>query len=69
MSDATDKTIALNVALMPSESSADPRATKGLDGTPVTRVARGVDVLAQLHQQIQQVLVGLGDAWQPKPNV
>jgi hypothetical protein len=27
-----------------------------------------VDVLARLHQQIQQVLVGLGDARQPKPN-
>ena len=41
MSEATDKTIALNVALMPSESSADPRATKGLDGTLVIRVATG----------------------------
>jgi hypothetical protein len=26
-----------------------------------------VDVLARLHQQIQQVLVGLRDARQPKP--
>ncbi len=39
---------------------------KGLDGTLVTRVAMGVDVLARLHQQIQQVLVGLRDARQPK---
>jgi hypothetical protein len=37
-------------------------ATKGLDGTLVTRVAMGADVLALLHQQIQQVLVGLRDA-------
>ena len=43
-------------------------APKGLDGTLVTRVARGVDVLARLHQQIQQVLVGLSDPRQPKPN-
>jgi hypothetical protein len=28
----------------------------------------GVDVLARLHQQIQQVLVGLTDAPQSKPN-
>lgn len=41
-------------------------APKGLDGTLVTRVAMGVDVLARLHQQIQQVLVGLRDAQQPK---
>ncbi|MEO7861016.1 MAG: hypothetical protein ABIU05_11315 [Nitrospirales bacterium] len=41
-------------------------APKGLDGTLVTRVAMGVDVLARLHQQIQQVLVGLRDARQPK---
>jgi hypothetical protein len=27
----------------------------------------GVDVLARLQQQIQQVLVGLRDARQPKP--
>ena len=98
MSDATDKTIAVNVRLKPSEPSAHPRATnytnvgvaqgiaylgfgfieptllaaiaktakdgqaapKGLDGTLVPRVAMGVDVLARLHQQIQQVLVGLG---------
>ena len=43
-------------------------APKGLEGTLVTRVAMGVDVLARLHQQIQQVLIGLRDARQPKPN-
>ena len=45
-----------------------PAAPKGLEGALVTRVAMGVDVLARLHQQIQQVLVGLRDARQPKPN-
>ena len=105
MSDAKDKTIALNVRLKPSESSAHPRATnytnvgvaqgiayldfgfiepgllaaiaktakdgqvapKGLEGHLVTRVAMGVDVLARLHQQIQQVLVGLSDSRKSKP--
>ena len=100
MSEAKDKTIALNVHLKPSESSAHPRATnytnvgvvqgiayvdfgfiepgllgaiartakdgqagpKAIDGQLVTRVAMGVDVLARLHQQIQQVFVGLRDA-------
>ena len=42
-------------------------APKGLEGHLVTRVAMGVDVLERLHQQIQQVLVGLRDARQPKP--
>ena len=42
-------------------------APKGLEGHLVTRVAMGVDVLARLHQQIQQVLVGLRDVRQPKP--
>ena len=107
MSDAKDKTIALNVRLKPSESSAHPRATnytnvgvaqgiayvdfgfiepallaaiaktakdgqaapKGLEGALVTRVAMSVDVLARLHQQIQQVLVSLRDARQPKPKL
>jgi hypothetical protein len=41
-------------------------APKGLEGTLVTRVAMSVDVLARLHQQIQQVLVGLRDARKPK---
>ena len=45
-----------------------PAAPKGLDGTRVTRVAMGVDVQARLHQQIQQVLVSVSDARQPKPN-
>lgn len=42
-------------------------APKGLDGALVARVAMGADVLARLHQQIQQVLVSLRDARQPKP--
>jgi hypothetical protein len=41
-------------------------APKGLEGALVTRVAMGVDVLARLHQQIQQVLVSLRDARQGK---
>jgi hypothetical protein len=41
-------------------------APKGLDGTLVTRMAMGVDVLARLHQQIQQVLVSLREAQQKK---
>ena len=41
-------------------------APKAIDGQLVTRVAMGVDVLARLHQQIQQVLVGMRDARQPK---
>jgi hypothetical protein len=105
MSEPKDQTIALNVRLKPSESSAHPRVTnyakvgvaqgiayldfgfiepallaaiaktakdgqaapKGLDGALVTRVAMSVDVLARLHQQIQQVLVSLRDARQLKP--
>ena len=42
-------------------------APKGLDGALVARVAMGVDVLARLHQQIQQVLVSLRNAQQSKP--
>jgi hypothetical protein len=106
MSEAKDTTIALNVRLKPSESSAHPRATnytnvgvaqgiayvdfgfieptllaaiantakegqaapKGLEGALVTRVAMGADVLARLHQQIQQVLVGMRAATRPKQN-
>lgn len=41
-------------------------APKGIDGQLVTRVAMGVDVLARLHQQIQQVLISVRDARQPK---
>jgi hypothetical protein len=33
---------------------------QSLDGTLVTRVAVGVNVLSQLHQQIQHVLLTLG---------
>ena len=107
MSEPTDTTIALNVRLKPSDSSAHPRAAnytnvgvaqgiayldfgfieptllaaiaktakdgqaapKGIEGALVTRVAMRVDVLARLHQQIQQVLVGLRDARQAKPKV
>ena len=41
-------------------------APKGLDGHLVTRVAMGVDVLARMQEQIQQVLVGLREARQGK---
>lgn len=41
-------------------------APKGLDGHLVTRVAMDVGALVRLHQQIQQVLVGLRDVQQPK---
>jgi hypothetical protein len=41
-------------------------APKGLDGMLVTRVAMGVDVLARLYQQIQQVLIGIRNARQHK---
>ena len=42
-------------------------APKGLEGALVTRVAMSVDVLARLHQQIQQVLVTMRDSRQAKP--
>ncbi|MBL8038431.1 MAG: hypothetical protein JNN16_13095 [Nitrospira sp.] len=41
-------------------------ASKGLDGHLVTRVALPLDNLAQLHQQIQQVLMGLRTPRQQK---
>lgn len=41
-------------------------APKGLEGAIVTRVAMSVDVLARLHQQVQQVLVSMRDAQQAK---
>ena len=44
----------------------DQAAPKGLDGVLVTRVAMGIDVLARLQQQVQQVLVSLRDAQQAK---
>ncbi|MEO8048306.1 MAG: hypothetical protein ABI684_13570 [Nitrospirota bacterium] len=42
-------------------------ALKRSEGHLVTCVAMGVDVLARLHQQIQQVLVGVRETRQPKP--
>lgn len=39
---------------------------KGIEGTLVTRVAMGVDVLARLHQQIQQVFESICDPRYPK---
>lgn len=42
-------------------------APKAINGQLVTRVAMGVDVLARLQQQIQQVLVSLRNARQAKP--
>jgi len=39
---------------------------KVIEGQFVTRMAIGIDVLARLHQQIQQILVGLRDVRQPK---
>src|SRR5215813_15424963 len=41
-------------------------APKGIDGQLVTRVAIGVEVLARLHQQIQQVLIDMRDVRQPR---
>jgi hypothetical protein len=41
-------------------------APKGLEGHLVTRVAMSVEMLARLHQQIQQVLVTMRDARKPK---
>lgn len=104
MSEPKDTTIALNIRLKPSDSSAHPRAVnytnvgisqniayldfgfiepsflaaiaktakdgqaapKGLDGHLVTRVAMDLDALVRLQQQIQQVMVGLRAAKQPK---
>src|SRR5262249_26502194 len=40
-------------------------APKGIEGQLVTRVAMAVDVLARLHQQVQQVLIELRNAAQP----
>jgi hypothetical protein len=41
-------------------------APKAIDGQLITRMAMGFDVLARLHQQIQQVLVKMRDARQAK---
>ena len=40
---------------------------EGIEGQLVTRLAMGVDVLARLHNQIQQVLVSMRDARQSNP--
>jgi hypothetical protein len=40
-------------------------APKELHGTLVTRVAMPLDSLVRLHQQVQQVLIGMRDARQP----
>lgn len=104
MKEAKDSTIALNVRLKPSESSAHPLAAnytnvgvaqgvayldfgfiepsllaaiaqtakdgqaapKGLEGHIVTRVAMPIDTLVQLHQQLQQILMNIRAAQQPK---
>lgn len=42
-----------------------PAALKRLGGHLVARVAMDVNALAHLHQQIQQVLVGVRDARKP----
>jgi hypothetical protein len=58
-----EPTVLAAIAKIAKDGQAAP---KGLEGALVTRVAMGVDVLARLHQQIQQVLVSLRDARQPK---
>lgn len=53
-----------------AKTAKDGRAApKGLEGHLVTRVAMGVDVLARLHQQIQQVLVSMRDVRQSNKKV
>jgi hypothetical protein len=52
------------IAKTTKDGQAPPKA---IDGQLVTRVSMSVDVLARLHQQIQQVLISLRDARQPKP--
>lgn len=51
------------VAKTAKEGQAVP---KGLDGHLVTRVAMDISALARLHQQIQQVLVGLRETRRPR---
>jgi hypothetical protein len=58
-----EPTVLAAIAKTAKDGQAPP---KGLDGALVTRVAMGVDVLARLHLQIQQVLVSLRDARQLK---
>jgi len=55
------------LAAIAKTAKAGQAAPKGLEGSLVTRVAMGVDVLARLHQQIQQVLIGMREARQAKP--
>ena len=43
-------------------------APNTIDGQIVTRVAMGIDVLARLHLQIEQVLTRLRDVSTSKPN-
>lgn len=59
-----EPTLLAAIAMTAKDGQAAP---KGLDGTLVARVAMGVDVLARLHQQIQQVLVTMREVRQPKP--
>ena len=54
------------LAAIAKTAKAGQAAPKGVEGYLVTRVAMGVDVLARLYQQIQQVLVSLRDARQLK---
>ncbi len=50
-----------------ARTAKDGQATpKAIDGRLVTRVAMGLDVLVRLHQQLQQVVIGLRDADQMK---
>ena len=58
-----EPTMIAAIAKTAKDGQASP---KGLEGALVTRVAMSVDVLARLHQQIQQVLVGLREARQGK---
>ena len=51
---------------IPKTAKDGQAAPKAIDGQLVTRMAMGVDVLARLHQQIQQVLVRMRDARQAK---
>ena len=41
-------------------------APKAIEGQLVTRMAMGIDVLARLHQQIQQVLINMRGQAKPK---
>ena len=59
-----EPTLLVAIAKTAKDSLAAP---KRLEGALVIRLAMGVDVPARLHQQIQQILVSLRDARQPKP--